>query len=40
MNNNVNITYQAMGRQQITQKIIHNYLSKNYIQVNIDYLNE
>ena len=28
MENNVNITYQVMGRQQITQNIIHDYLSK------------
>ena len=25
MENNVNITYQAMGRQHITQKMIHDY---------------
>ena len=25
---NVNITYQVMGRQQITQNMIHDYLSR------------
>ena len=25
---NVNITYQVMGRQQITQNIIHDYISE------------
>ena len=25
MENNVNITYQVMGRQHITQKMIHDY---------------
>ena len=29
--NNVNITYQVMGRQQITQNIIHDYISKKNI---------
>ena len=33
MENNVNITYQAMGRQQITQNIIHENSSRKYIQV-------
>ena len=28
MENNVNITYQLMVRQKITQDIIHDYLSK------------
>ena len=28
MENNVNITYQVMGRQKITQNIIHDYLSR------------
>ena len=28
MENNVNITYQVMGRQQITQNIIHDNSSK------------
>ena len=28
MENNVNITYQVMGRQQITQNIIHDYISE------------
>ena len=28
MENNVNITYQVMGRQQITQNILHENLSK------------
>ena len=40
MENNVNILYQVMGRQQITQNIIHDYLSKEYIQIHIDYLIE
>ena len=35
MENNVNITYQVMGRQKITQNIIHDYLSKEYIQIYI-----
>ena len=34
---NVNITYQVMGRQQITHMIIYQ---KEYIQVYIDYLIE
>ena len=38
--NNVNITYQVMGRQQITQNMIHENLSRKYIQVHIDYLIE
>ena len=34
MENNVNITYQVMGRQQITQNIIHENLSRKiYIQI-------
>ena len=37
---NVNITYQVTGRQQITQNIIHENLSRKYIQVHIDYLIE
>ena len=28
MENNVNITYQVIGRQQITQNMIHDYLSR------------
>ena len=28
MENDVNITYQVMGRQKITQNIIHDYSSK------------
>ena len=28
MENNVNITYQVMGRQNITQNIIHDNLSR------------
>ena len=31
MENNVNITYQVMGRQKITQNIIHDYLSKRIV---------
>ena len=39
MENDVNIIYQVMGRQQITQNIIHENLYKqNYTQVYIDYL--
>ena len=39
MENDVNITYQVMGRQQITQNMIHDYSSrKKYIY--IDYLTE
>ena len=34
MENNINITYQVMGRQHITQYIIHDYLSRKiYIQI-------
>ena len=40
MENNVNITYQVMGRQKITQNIIHENSSKKYIQIYIDYLIE
>ena len=40
MENDVNITYQVMGRQQITQNIIHGNLSRKYLQVHIDYLIE
>ena len=40
MENNVNITYQVMGRQQITQNIIYENLSRKYIQVHIHYLIE
>ena len=40
MENNVNITYQVMGRQQITQNIIHENSSRKYIEVHIDYLIE
>ena len=36
MENIVNITYQVMGRQQITQNIMRIYKEK-YIQVNTDY---
>ena len=35
---NVNITYQVMGRQHMTQNMIHENLSTKYIQVYIDYL--
>ena len=38
--NNVNITYQVMGRQQITQNIIHENSSRKYIEVHIDYVIE
>ena len=38
--NNVNITYQVMGRQHIIQNIIYENLSRKYIQVHIDYLIE
>ena len=31
MENNVNITYQVMGRQQITQNIIHENLKMENI---------
>ena len=40
MENNVNITYQVMGKQHITQNIIHENLQRKYIQVYIDYLLE
>ena len=40
MENNVNITYQVMGRQHITQNMIHENLSRKYIQVHIHYLIE
>ena len=40
MENNVNITYQVMGRQKITQNIIHEDSSRKYIQIDIDYLIE
>ena len=40
MKNNVNITYQVMGRQQSTQNIIHENSSRKYIQVYIDSLIE
>ena len=40
MENSVNITYQVMGRQQITQNIIHRIYKEKYIQVHIDYLIE
>ena len=32
MENNVNITYQVMGRQHITQNMIHENSSRKYIQ--------
>ena len=35
MKNDVNKTYQVMGRQQITQNIIHENSSRKYIEVNI-----
>ena len=38
MENNVNITYQVMGRQQITQNIIYVNYKEKYIEVYIDYL--
>ena len=43
MENDVNITYQVMGRQQITQNMIHENSSRNiyiyiYIYIYIDYL--
>ena len=37
---NVNITCQVMGRQHITKNMIHENLSRKYIQVHIDYLIE
>ena len=40
MENNVNITYQVMGRQHITQNMIPENLSRKYIQVHIHYLIE
>ena len=40
MENNVNITFHVMGRQQITQNIIHENSSRKYIKVYIDYLIE
>ena len=40
MENDVKITYQVMGRQQITQNIIHVNLKRKHIQVHIDYLIE
>ena len=38
MDNNVNITYQVMGRQQVTQNNIYVNYQEKYIQVYIDYL--
>ena len=32
MENDVNITYQVMGRQKITQNMIHENSSRKYIQ--------
>ena len=40
MENNVNVTYQVMRRQQITQNIIHENSSRKYVEVHIDYLIE
>ena len=40
MEKNVNITYQVMGRQHITQNIIHDYLSKRIYSNIFDYLIE
>ena len=40
MENDVNKPYQVMGRQHITQNIIHQYLKRKYIQVYIDLLIE
>ena len=40
MENDVKITYQVMGKHEITQNMIHSYSSKEYIQVSIDYLIE
>ena len=40
MENDVNITYQVMGRQQITQKSYVRIYKEKYIQVYIDYLIE
>ena len=38
--NNVNITYQVMGRQQITQTAYMRIHQEKYIQIYIDYLIE
>ena len=35
--NNVNISYQVMWRQHITQNITHENSSKIYIQIYFDY---
>ena len=40
MKNDVNITYQVMGRQHITQHIIHENSSTKNIFKYIDYLIE
>ena len=40
MENNVNIAYQVMGRQQITQNIIHENLKRNIYSSIFDYLIE
>ena len=40
MENNVNITYQVMGRQQITQNIIHENLLRRIYSSIFDYLIE
>ena len=40
MENNVNTTYQVMGRQHITQNMINETLSRKHIQEHIDYLIE
>ena len=40
MENNVNITYQVMRRQQITQTLYMIIYKKEYIQVYIHYLIE
>ena len=40
MKNDVNITYQVMGRQHITQNIIHENSSTKNIFKYIDYLIE
>ena len=37
---NVNITYQVMGRQHMTQNMMHENLSRKCIQVHIEYLIE
>ena len=38
MENDVNITYQVMGRQHITKNMIHDYKKEKYIQIYMNYL--